>query len=184
MTSTVSTCCLANRSSVRSYRLSWPRGKENHLFNALEGKLVTLDEDLDGHVHELLRHVQHLLRHGGADQHHLGRGRQVPVDVVDLLLEALVEHLVRLIDHQHLCFAYDTYVNDKSYKVQNDKMLVKAPAKFFPTRRAPSETPQWGIITPSPPALFSLAGPRRGLRGGGVIDMMHGDEHVQMPEDK
>lgn len=77
--------------------------RKNHLLDALEGELVTLDEDLDGHVHELLCHVQHLLRHGGADQHHLGGGRQVPVDVVDLFLEALVKHLVGLIDHQHLC---------------------------------------------------------------------------------
>ena len=29
-------------------------------------------------------------------------GRQIAVDVVDLLLEALVQHLVRLVQHQHL----------------------------------------------------------------------------------
>ena len=38
-----------------------------YLLDALEGELVTLDEDLHRHVHELFGHVQHLLRHGRAD---------------------------------------------------------------------------------------------------------------------
>mmetsp|Transcript_25686 Transcript_25686/g.40436 ORF Transcript_25686/g.40436 Transcript_25686/m.40436 type:complete len:375 (-) Transcript_25686:246-1370(-) len=72
------------------------------LLDALQGQLVALHQHLHGLVHELLGHVQHLLGQRGRDQHHLRAGRQVPVDVVHLLLEPAVEHLVRLVDHQHL----------------------------------------------------------------------------------
>ncbi len=38
----------------------------------------------------------------GGDEADLGGGRQVAVHVIDLLLEPLVQHLVRLVQHQHL----------------------------------------------------------------------------------
>ena len=72
------------------------------LLDALEGELVALDEDPDGIGHELVRHLKNLVRERCRDQNHLARGRQVAVDVVDLLFEALREHLVRLVDDEHL----------------------------------------------------------------------------------
>merc|ERR1712060_608889 len=45
------------------------------------------------------------MRHGRGDKHHLGGGRQVAIDVVDLLLESAIQHLARLVEHQHLYFA-------------------------------------------------------------------------------
>lgn len=47
-----------------------------------------LHQDADGVRHELVGHLQDLVRQRGADEHHLRGGRQVPVHVVDLLLEA------------------------------------------------------------------------------------------------
>ena len=57
---------------------------------------------MHGLVHELLRHVQDLLGHGGAHEYNLDARGQEPVDVVDLVLEAPVQHLVGLVDHEHL----------------------------------------------------------------------------------
>mmetsp|Transcript_42016 Transcript_42016/g.68047 ORF Transcript_42016/g.68047 Transcript_42016/m.68047 type:complete len:226 (+) Transcript_42016:629-1306(+) len=42
------------------------------------------------------------MRHGGRDEHDLRGRRQVAVDVVDLFLEASVEHLICLVQDQHL----------------------------------------------------------------------------------
>mmetsp|Transcript_4825 Transcript_4825/g.14215 ORF Transcript_4825/g.14215 Transcript_4825/m.14215 type:complete len:290 (-) Transcript_4825:429-1298(-) len=78
-----------------------PLNRHEELLDALECKLVTLDEDAHGVSHELGGHIQDLPRHRRRDEHHLRGGRQVAVDVVDLLLEAVVEHLVRLVDDQH-----------------------------------------------------------------------------------
>mmetsp|Transcript_27194 Transcript_27194/g.63561 ORF Transcript_27194/g.63561 Transcript_27194/m.63561 type:complete len:205 (+) Transcript_27194:860-1474(+) len=75
---------------------------DEELFNTLKGQLITLDEHAHRLIHELFSHVKHLLRHRSAHQHHLGRWWKVAVYVVDLFFESLVEHLVSLIDHQHL----------------------------------------------------------------------------------
>ena len=42
------------------------------LLDAFERELITLDQNPDRLVHELLGHVQDLLGHGGRYQHHLG----------------------------------------------------------------------------------------------------------------
>lgn len=48
---------------------------------------LPLHQDADGVGHELVGHLQDLVRQCGADEHHLrGRG-QVPVHVVNLLFE-------------------------------------------------------------------------------------------------
>mmetsp|Transcript_57868 Transcript_57868/g.179834 ORF Transcript_57868/g.179834 Transcript_57868/m.179834 type:complete len:224 (+) Transcript_57868:679-1350(+) len=52
-----------------------------------------------------MRHLEDLVGHRRRHEHHLRRGRQVAVDVVDLLLEAAVEHLIRLVQHEHLDLA-------------------------------------------------------------------------------
>ena len=46
------------------------------------------DEDTDGVGHELARHLENLVRERGRNEHDLSRGRQVAVDIVDLLLES------------------------------------------------------------------------------------------------
>eukprot|EP00500_Bicosoecida_sp_ms1_P012720 CAMPEP_0203816648 /NCGR_PEP_ID=MMETSP0115-20131106/17212_1 /ASSEMBLY_ACC=CAM_ASM_000227 /TAXON_ID=33651 /ORGANISM="Bicosoecid sp, Strain ms1" /LENGTH=426 /DNA_ID=CAMNT_0050725555 /DNA_START=37 /DNA_END=1313 /DNA_ORIENTATION=+ len=76
--------------------------RHEELLDALQRQLVALHQHLHGAVHELLGHVQHLARQRGGHQHHLRRRRQRAIDVVDLLLEAAVQHLVRLVNHQHL----------------------------------------------------------------------------------
>ena len=50
----------------------------------------------------LVRHLQNLVRQSRGDKHDLGPRRKVPVDIVDLILEAAVEQLIRLIEHEHL----------------------------------------------------------------------------------
>lgn len=45
------------------------------------------DQDTDRVGHELVGHLQNLVRQRGADQNHLGGWRQVPVHIVNLLLE-------------------------------------------------------------------------------------------------
>lgn len=41
------------------------------LADTLQGKLLLLDQDADGLTHELLGDLQHILGHGGRQQHHL-----------------------------------------------------------------------------------------------------------------
>uniref|UniRef100_A0A0K8RG64 Putative translation initiation factor 4f helicase subunit eif-4a n=1 Tax=Ixodes ricinus TaxID=34613 RepID=A0A0K8RG64_IXORI len=55
-----------------------------------------------GSVMNLLVIYEDLVGQGGRDEHHLGARGQVSVHVVDLLLEALVEHFVGFIEYQHL----------------------------------------------------------------------------------
>lgn len=70
--------------------------RDEELFDAVEGQLVALDEDLERVVHEEAGHLQDLVGQGGRDDDALARW-QVPVDVVDLILEAKIEHLIRLV---------------------------------------------------------------------------------------
>mmetsp|Transcript_73098 Transcript_73098/g.158084 ORF Transcript_73098/g.158084 Transcript_73098/m.158084 type:complete len:321 (+) Transcript_73098:2-964(+) len=79
--------------------------RDEELLDALQGQLVALHEHPEGVAHELLGHLEDLVRHRRGDEHHLRRGREVAVDVVDLLLEAAVEHLVRLVKDEHLDLA-------------------------------------------------------------------------------
>mmetsp|Transcript_111685 Transcript_111685/g.266428 ORF Transcript_111685/g.266428 Transcript_111685/m.266428 type:complete len:205 (+) Transcript_111685:410-1024(+) len=72
------------------------------LLDAFQRQLVTLHQDAERIIHELVGHFQDLVRHGSGDQHHLCGRWQVPVDIVDLLLEAPVEHLIGFIQNQHL----------------------------------------------------------------------------------
>ncbi len=63
---------------------------------------LPLDQDPNGIRHELGGHLENGVRQRGTNKHHLRLRRQIPVHVVDLLLEALVEHLVRLVQDQDL----------------------------------------------------------------------------------
>ena len=67
------------------------------LLDALQGQLVTLDQDPDGVGHELAGHLEDLVGQSGGDEADLGGRREVSVDVVDLFLEPLVQHLVGLV---------------------------------------------------------------------------------------
>ena len=73
-----------------------------HLSDTLEGELLLLDEDADGVAHEAGGDLEHLRRHGGGEEHHLDVGVEVAEDVVDLVLEAARQHLVGLVQHEHL----------------------------------------------------------------------------------
>ena len=76
--------------------------RHEELFDSLECQLVTLHQDPDGVGHELGGHLQDLVGQRGGDEADLGCGGQVAVHVVNLLLEPLVQHLVSLVQHQHL----------------------------------------------------------------------------------
>ncbi len=88
------------------------------LLDALKGQLGLLDQDTHWVTHELGRDLEHVLRHGGRQQHHLRRLRQQLEDVVNLLREAALKrletaehqicggtyrkHLVSLVKNKHL----------------------------------------------------------------------------------
>ena len=76
--------------------------RDEELFDALKGQLITLDEDTNWVGHEFGRHLQNVVREGSAQQDDL-RGRwQVSVDLIDLVLETFVQQLVRLVEYKHL----------------------------------------------------------------------------------
>lgn len=74
---------------------------DEELLDALKRQFVTLDENADGVSHELGCHLEHIVREGSAEKDNLGCGGEVPVNVVDLVLEALVEKLVSLVQDEH-----------------------------------------------------------------------------------
>lgn len=77
------------------------------MLDTLKGQLITLDEDSDGISHELCGHVKDIVGKRGGDNDDLGRGRQVSVDIVDLVFETFVEQLISFIKDE------DLYISDQ-----------------------------------------------------------------------
>lgn len=61
------------------------------LLNAFQRQLVTLDENSDGIGHELRCHLQDIIWQSGAQKDNLCCGGKVPVHIIYLILEALVQ---------------------------------------------------------------------------------------------
>jgi len=72
------------------------------LLDTFEGELVTLDQNSDGVVHELLGDLERIRGHGGGEKSDLDGGGEEGEDVVDLVLETTREHLVGLIKDEDL----------------------------------------------------------------------------------
>lgn len=72
------------------------------LLDTVEGKLLVLDEDLDWILHELVGHFHDLRRHGGREQANLNIMGEVFEDLSDLVHETSAQHLVSLIENNHL----------------------------------------------------------------------------------
>lgn len=72
------------------------------LLDTFEGKLVLLDENTDGITHELGGDLQNILGHGGRKEDNLGGLGQKLEDVVDLLRETAGQHLIGLVENEHL----------------------------------------------------------------------------------
>jgi len=72
------------------------------LLDTFEGKLVLLDEDTDRVAHELGGDLKDVLGHGGGQKDNLGGLGQELEDVIDLLGEAAGQHLVSLVEDEHL----------------------------------------------------------------------------------
>lgn len=75
---------------------------DEELTDTLKGKLVTLDENTDGVTHELLGDLKDVLGHGSREEDDLGLSGEELEDVVDGVLEAGGEHLVGLVETEHL----------------------------------------------------------------------------------
>ena len=72
------------------------------LLDTFKGELVALNENADGVAHEALGDLEHVGGHGGREQHNLNAAREELEDVIDLVGETAREHLVSLIEHEHL----------------------------------------------------------------------------------
>jgi len=72
------------------------------LLDTLKSQLITLDENSDGVSHKLGGHFQHIGRERSRYDDDLGRGREVSVDIVDLVFETFVEQLVGFIKDEDL----------------------------------------------------------------------------------
>mmetsp|Transcript_16527 Transcript_16527/g.42337 ORF Transcript_16527/g.42337 Transcript_16527/m.42337 type:complete len:454 (+) Transcript_16527:479-1840(+) len=70
------------------------------LLDAVQRELVTLDQDADRVAHELASELEHVGGHRRREETDVHRRRQLLEDVVDLVLEAAREHLVRLVQHK------------------------------------------------------------------------------------
>ena len=79
-----------------------PLNSHEELLDALKGQLVTFNQDPDGVGHELGGHLEDLVGKGGGDETDLSGWGQIAIHVIDLLLESLIQHLVGLVQHQHL----------------------------------------------------------------------------------
>lgn len=72
------------------------------LVDTLESDVLVFDEDPHWVGHGLVGHVDYVLGHGGREEADLGLWAQLGDDLVDLLDEAHGEHLVGLVDDEHL----------------------------------------------------------------------------------
>ena len=68
----------------------------------LQRELVLLHEDSHGVAHEVLSDVVHVAGHGGGKQAHLNLLRHKLEYIINLILEAAREHLVGLVEDEHL----------------------------------------------------------------------------------
>src|SRR5699024_1282739 len=72
------------------------------LFDAFQGQLITLDEDADRVSHKFRGHVQDIVREGSGNDNNLSCGWKVAIDIIDLLAESTVQELVGFIQYKHL----------------------------------------------------------------------------------
>jgi len=75
---------------------------DEELLDTLEGQLILLDQDADGVAHELGGDLHNLNGHGGGQKDDLGGGGKTLENIVDLILETAGEHLIGLIEDEHL----------------------------------------------------------------------------------
>lgn len=72
------------------------------LLDTFKRKFVLLDENADRVAHELGGDFEHILGHSGREEDDLGGLREELEDVVDLLGETTGQHLIGLVEHEHL----------------------------------------------------------------------------------
>lgn len=72
------------------------------LLDTFQGKLVLLDQDTDRVAHEAGGDLKDVLRHGSGQQDNLGGLGQKLEDVVDLVGETTRQHLIGLVEDEHL----------------------------------------------------------------------------------
>jgi hypothetical protein len=72
------------------------------LLNTFKRELILLDQDADRVTHELGGDLEHVLGHGSGKKDDLGGLRQKLEDVVDLLSETARQHLIGLVENEHL----------------------------------------------------------------------------------
>lgn len=64
-------------------------------------KHLPFDQNPNGVRHKLRRHFQDLVWQCGRNEANLRCRRQIPINVIDLFLESLVQHFVGFVQHQH-----------------------------------------------------------------------------------
>ena len=72
------------------------------LLDTFEGEFVLLDEDSDRVAHEFGGNLEDVLGHGSREKNNLGGLGQKLEDVVDLLGETARQHLIGLVEDEHL----------------------------------------------------------------------------------
>lgn len=76
--------------------------RHKELLDPLQCQFITFHQDPDRIRHEFLSHFQDVVRECGGKDDHLSRRWEVPVNVVDLVLESFVEQFVGFIEDEHL----------------------------------------------------------------------------------
>ena len=72
------------------------------LLDTLEGQFVLLDQDTNGFAHELGGDFHDLGGHGGGQKNDLGGLGKALEDIIDLVLETSGQHLIGLVEDEHL----------------------------------------------------------------------------------
>jgi len=72
------------------------------LLDTFKGKLISLDEDLDGVVHELSCHLEDFLGKGSGDNDTLGVVREISIYIIHLFFKTMIQHFIGFIENQHL----------------------------------------------------------------------------------
>jgi hypothetical protein len=71
------------------------------LLDAFKSEFIALNKDFDRFSHELVCHFKDLLWQSCRDDYTLQTRGQITIYLIHLIFEALCEHLVSLIEHEH-----------------------------------------------------------------------------------
>ena len=72
------------------------------LFDAFQCQFITFHENADGVGHKFGGHFQNIVRQSGTQDNDLSSRWKIPVDIINLILEAFIQQFIGFVKYEHL----------------------------------------------------------------------------------